>query len=168
MIRRIFLLPMMNEQIKQGLIYAMRLLSVSKKSETRIREKLKEKGYPEPVAEEVIRELKEKNILDDSKFAEEKVYWATHGNPLGKRRLRFELKKQGLSEQVVGEALDGITRAEERENALALAKTQADKLKSLEPERRKKRLYDFLIRRGFDYEICRDVITKLEKQVEND
>ena len=157
----------MDDQAKQGLIYAMRLLSISKKSEKRIREKLKEKGYSQNSIEEVTGELKTKGILDDLKFAKEKVYWAHHGNPVGKRRLKFELKKHGVKDSQITEALEDIDPASERDTAFSLAKTQAEKLKALSPIQRKKRLYDFLARRGFDYEICREIVTSLDKRIEN-
>ena len=158
----------MDEQTKQGLIYAMRLLAISKKSEVQIREKLAGKGYSANAITQVIGELKSNGILDDLKFAKEKIYWATHGNLIGKRRLEFELRRKGIKKDTIAEALQEFSVAEERERAFSLAKIQADKLKAIAPLQKRKRLYDFLIRRGFDYEICRDVIEEIGKNAQND
>ena len=157
----------MDEQIKQGLIYTMRLLAIARKSEKQIREKLKQKGYSAESSESVIQELKVKKILDDVGVAKEKVYWAIHGNPMGKRRVQFELQKKGIGKQVIAEALEGFNPEDERKAALDLAKTRAEKLTALAPIQRKKRLYDYLIRRGFGYDICGDVAAALAQNIEN-
>ena len=146
----------------------MRLLAISRKSETQLREKLEEKGYLASAIAEVISELKKNGILDDLKFAKERVYWAAHGNPIGKRRVQFELRKRGIAKNTIAEALEDFSVTAERDRALALAKAQAEKLKAVTPFKKRKRLYDFLMRRGFEYEICRDVIEKIGKNAENE
>lgn len=152
----------LEEQEKQGLIYCIRLLTMTKRSESNIRQKLKEKGYDEKVAERIATGLKAKKLLNDLEFAKAKVYWARHGNLIGKKRIAFDLRKKGLKTSVISEALQDYDPASEKTSALELAKNRYDKLKSLDPLKRKKRIYDFLARRGFDYEICREVISEIE------
>ena len=153
----------LGEQVKQGVLYAMRLLSIAKRSELDLKLKLKHKGYPEEAIQQVIHLLKEKKLLNDLEFAKHKVYWSQYGNPVGRNRIRLELRKKGLSEDNISEALQEWDPSSEKEKALLLAKTRFDKLKTLDPTKRKKRIYDFLVRRGFAYEISREVISELER-----
>ena len=47
-------------QKKQGVVYALRLLSIAKRTEFNIKSKLAEKGYPEEVRIAIVDELKVK------------------------------------------------------------------------------------------------------------
>lgn len=149
-------------RVKQGLIYTMRLLQISRRSEANIRAKLKEKGYEAEVANRVVELLKERRLLSDLALAKDFTYWATHGKLLGKRRIRLDLKKRGVGESSIADALEASEGRNERSLAMELARERHEKFKALEPLKRKKRLYDFLVRRGFDYDICRSVVNELE------
>ncbi len=157
-------------QIKQGLIYAMRLLTASKKSETLLRTKLLQKGFPPEAITEIIRVLVKEKYLDDLSLAKNMVYWAKNGRPIGRRRILMELKKKGIAGENADAAIQEYEPAAEKELAAQLAQEKFEKLKSAGLDRRKtcKRLYDLLVRKGFDYEICRSVISDLERRRDND
>jgi SOS response regulatory protein OraA/RecX len=38
----------------------------------------------------------------------------------------------------------------------------------LDPQKRKKRLYDFLVRKGYDFQIAQDILQKLSKEPADD
>jgi regulatory protein len=156
-------IPLQSEA-RQGLIYAMRLLSISKRSESDIVARLKRKGYQEDHVVQIIRYLKEKKLLDDVAFAKNFVYWAHHGNAIGSKRIRLQLRKKGVRGDAIEQAMEDHDRVHEKKSAFELAEMRYEKLKMLDPDKRKKRIYDFLVRRGFDYETCRNVVFQLESK----
>lgn len=158
-----------NPQFKQGYIYALRLLSISNRSSRDIRNRFREKGYSDEVADAVIRQLTETGILNEKKNVREMVQWAINGKHLGRKRIRVELKQKGFRENVIDEELENYLPEKEKEQARELAQNKIERLKKSDPQKRKKQVYDFLVRRGFDYETARETAImaneKLEKEL---
>lgn len=151
-------------QEKNGYLYAIRLLSVTKRSERELRKRLKEKGYQDSAIEKVVHVLKEQKYLNDLSLAKQQVEYSIFGNPKGRKRIRFELKHKGLSDTVIENALDSYDSQKELELATELAARKFEQMNDPDVLKRKKRVFDFLSRRGFDYEICRSVTAKLNQQ----
>ena len=150
-----------NPQFKQGYIYALRLLTASKKSEAELRERLARKGYPLEVAQQVTQELKTQGILSDQKMIEETIQWSSQTKRYGRRRIFMELKKRGIKPDAVEKALERYPKDLERKVATQLAKERWSKLEKVEFNKRRKRLYNFLINRGFDFELSRELASKI-------
>ena len=157
-----------NPQLKQGYIYAVRLLAASKKSERELLKRLSDKGYSEEIAEQVVEELKDQRILSDQKLAQETVHWAIQAKRYGRNRIALKLRKKGVPAWEITKELEQYPKALERETALALAEERWAKLKKIEPKKRKKRLYDFLVARGFDFEISREIVTQMQAEPNED
>ena len=151
-----------HDQIKQGYLYAVRLLAQSKRSEHELLRRLKNKGYLPEATAQIINELKSQGILSDKKLVQDTVDWSIKAKRYGRNRIFFELKKRGIREANIGKALEGYSRAEEQENARSLATERWIKLEKVEVKKRKKRLYDFLISRGFDFELARRLVEEME------
>ncbi len=150
-------------QFQQGHLYAIRLLTASKKSTSQLRKRLKDKGYRADVIQNVLDALNTQGILNDRKMVDESVQWAKQAKRYGKRRIALELKKKGIAEAVINESLVDYSKDEERETAKELAAVRWEKLSRLDPMKKKKRLYDFLISRGFDFEVVRETVDELNK-----
>ncbi len=157
-----------NPQFKQGYIYAVRLLAASKKSELELLKRLSDKGYPVEIVEQVVDELKTQGILSDQKLAQETVHWAIQAKRYGRNRIALKLRKKGVPAGEITKELEQYPKAIERETALAVAEEGWMKLKKVEPKKRKKRLYDFLINRGFDFEISREIVAQIQKESNED
>lgn len=150
-----------NPQFKQGYLYAVRLLAASKKSEAEISKRLLEKGYPREIVQQVLNRLKSQKLLSDQKLVEETIQSATQIKRYGRRRVAFELKKRGIATAQIETALQNYPKTIERETAYRLAEERWQKLKKVEHQKRKKRLYDFLLNRGFDFELAREVVNQM-------
>ncbi len=156
-------------QLKQGYLYAVRLLAMTKRSRKELAQKLKSKGYDAGIAGQILDRLQSQGILNDRALVQESVQRAVHEKRFGRRRISFELKRKGAGEAVIQRALSQYLPEEERANALALARAQWSKWSRVEPRKKKKRLYDFLAGRGFEYELVRDIVSQIEKTTdEND
>ena len=150
-------------QKKQALITSLKLLAATPKSRSQLSERLLEKGYEEDVVSEVLKELETQGVLNDKAFAENIKSRYVHAKPSGSRRIDFELKRRGISGKLRQEILGQMNPEEEFERAKELGYSKWQKLALLRPEQRKKRIYDFLIRRGFDYPLVRNIITEFER-----
>lgn len=109
----------------------------------------------------VIARMMELGYVDDEKFAEWWVDQRTAFKPKGNRLIQMELKAKGVPEPVIASVL--APRGTERLVALAkraVAKKMSvwSKLPALE---RKKKLYDHLGRRGFDWETIGKLIDEM-------
>ncbi len=155
-------------QFKQGYLYAVRLLTASKKSAKEVAKRLKDKGYESSVIETVVESLKTQGILNDRKMVDETVQWAKQAKRFGKRRVALELKKKGITQNIIDSALQNYSKEEERKTAYSLAEVRWQKIKNIESQKRKRRLFDFLINRGFDFELSREIINQLDSQKAND
>ena len=141
---------------------AYALLRMRPRSEFEIANRLKLKGYDEPVIEEVVSRLKQTGELDDEKFAMLWVESRMHRNPAGDVVLKYELREKGVSDSVIEATLsEKAKKYDEYEVAFNMAKERFGRFKKLDRQKAMKRVYDFLMRRGFKYDNIRKIIENL-------
>lgn len=97
---------------------AMSLLSKRPKTEKQIRDYLKEKGYIDPVIENVVEKLYNYKYLNDLEFA--KSFISFHSKKWGAKKIKFELKHTGVADEVAEEAFEEA--GSQKEEAYDLAK----------------------------------------------
>ena len=139
--------------------YAFRLLSYRSRSQKEILERLRNRGCPEPVINTIIKELKNTGLIDDKKFAimfaQDRLNFAKKG----KRIIFAELLRKGVPKPDVEEALKKIN------DETAVAKNLIEKYKKrytrLEPDKRRKKLYDLLLRRGFSFKVVEEIMEEI-------
>jgi len=148
---------MRKTKIDKAVAYAYRLFSIRPRSEKELRDRLFRKGFGSATVYEVISLLKEKNIIDDSKFARAWVESRMRTNPKGDMLLRKELRDKGVSAPIIEKALSE-KETEEGPLVLALARRKAESLKKLPEAKARKKLFDFLARKGFNFEIIEDIV----------
>jgi len=137
--------------------YAYRLLSLRPRSEKELKDRLFRKGFRGATARDVISSLKEKNVIDDSKFAKLWVQSRMRQSPKGDMLLRKELIGKGISRPAIDKALSEKTESEESA-CRHLAREKAKHLKDLPKEKARKRLFDYLARRGFSFSHAGDAV----------
>lgn len=143
------------------MITAMRFLAASPKSRKTLQGKLLEKGYPETIIQETLEELEKQHLLNDRQFANQVVSKFRFGTVSGRRKIAFELKKRGIPAVLGEEALTVYDREAEEAAAFEVAENKWGQGKKLPFLKRRKKVYDFLIRRGFDFQIAKDVVDRL-------
>lgn len=127
-------------------------------------QRLKQKGHRGFIIARVIDELEEKKFLDDRAFTKLWIGDRITLKPTGKSLLVRELKSKGVADAVIEEAFDEFRGAyDEYEIANPLALRKAERLKGIDEEKAKKRLLDFLSRRGFSY----NTIWRILKEIYN-
>lgn len=139
------------------------------RSEREIRERLGLKGYGETIIDDVIEGLKRTGEIDDERFAKFWVESRMHLNPVGDIVLRQELKEKGIGDSLIEAALDvKAATYDEYRVAFDMARERFGRLKKLDKSKAMKRLYDFLMRRGFKYENVQKILEDLTQHKNED
>ena len=138
---------------------ALRLLNIRPRTEHEMRSRLVEYGYSDEIIDSVSATLLEKNYLNDQQFAAEWIEDRTTFHPRGKRLLRIELMKKRVDEEEIQAALAALP--EEGQLVREAAKKYCGRLKELNEKIFKKKLYGFLVRRGFSYDDIKPVLDEV-------
>ncbi|MDK2820536.1 MAG: regulatory protein [Clostridia bacterium] len=141
--------------------YALRLLTFRQRSCQEMRLRLKQKGFIDEIINQTLEKLKDLNLLDDVRFAEDWASYRVNNHPMGGLRLKQELQQRGiepsLAEEVVAKVLTpGL------ELVLAEKLAQRYCLKNYNKNTNSKRLAQYLWQRGFNIDIIYQVITKID------
>lgn len=151
--------------IKKAKSYAFLLLRYRPRSAAEFREKLNKHGFSEDVINELTADFKKRGLLDDAKFAKMWIENRTNLKPTGKARLKQELAEKGVSEFDIEDAISAASGLDEAASAKALAIKKAGQLKGLDEVTAKRRLYGYLQRRGFSF----DIVSKAVREaIENE
>lgn len=145
----------------KALEYGVKLLSIVKRTKKQLCRRLLEKGFDEDIVRKVTKTLETRGIIDDREFALRFVQEKQAVHPLGRRRLEHELRSKGLEDKDIETVLSGIDETAEQEGALSLAQLKAGALGKIPLVRKRKKIYDFLIRRGFSFDLAREIIDKI-------
>lgn len=86
---------------------ALRAVEKSYKTEKEIINKLIEKGYSDKNINRVIRFLKEYDFINDCKYVE--LYVDEKIKKRGRKRIKYELLKKGIEENIINDKLDNIS-----------------------------------------------------------
>jgi regulatory protein len=146
------------EKAKQ---YAFLLLKFRLRSKKEIYQRLKKKKFDLQTIEKTISFLKDKGFIDDDYFAKAWIE-SRLKKPLGLKRLKQELKLKGIDNQIIERQIQQIKKNYSEEDVvLEIACKKMEKLKGVEPQKAKRRLFSYLLRRGFSSDIVMDVLNQL-------
>jgi regulatory protein len=137
---------------------AMLFLSYRARSEDEIRKNLRKHEVPEVIIEETLERLRRDHLADDGQFAQMWVENRTTFRPRSKRALTVEMKQKGLPEGAIRSALEAV---DDEALAYEAAVKKARRLEGFEWIDFRKKLSEFLARRGFSYSIIAPVVTKV-------
>lgn len=126
-----------------------------------VKEKLYSYGVFRDDADEIISKLIEENYLNEERFASSFAGGRFRVKQWGKMKIKYELKQKGVSEYCIKRALQTIDLDEYE---TCLQKLADQKLKTLKSEKnifiKKRKLQDFLLQRGFENDLVREVVRK--------
>jgi len=146
--------------------YALLLLSFRERTRHEMEERLLRKKFPAPTAAMVVADLERVGLLDDERFARLYVQERVRLQPRAARLIGRELLKKGVSREIIDQAIGSeIGAGREEEMAVELARRASARLRGIEPEAAKRRLWAFLARRGFSPE---QIISALKAAGEKD
>lgn len=139
----------MDVETRKALDRALRALGHRAHSEQEIVDKLTRAGFDEHTIAQAMAALSQHRLTDDNAFADQ---WACARarRGMGPWRIAQELRHKGVSTEAIDKALEGF----DEENALERATGLAKKHLQRGDPRARKRAYDALVRRGFDFDMA--------------
>ncbi|GAB4468218.1 MAG: RecX family transcriptional regulator [Anaerolineae bacterium] len=144
---------------------ALHYLSYRQRSTAELRRYLLGKEFSEQAVETVIERLERAGLLDDAAFARLWIESRLQANPRGERALRHELRQKGIPETIIRAALADL---DQQEAAYRAAIQRASRYAGSDEATFRKRLGDFLLRRGFDFATARDAVERLWNELKHD
>lgn len=142
---------------------AYRCLTYRPRSRAEVEAKLREKGFDEAAIQSTLSGLVRLGYIDDEKFARLWAESRVRLRAFGRRRIDRELREKGIDPSIVREALDGVfTIDQEIDIAEKAAARKVKGMQCLDRETRRRRLAGFLERRGFPYDVIRNVVRKTD------
>jgi regulatory protein len=141
--------------------YAFILLKFRQRSAKEIIQRLKRKHFEDPVIKETVAFLKEHAFIDDTAFARAWVE-SRLKKPLGIRRIRQELRIKGIDNGIIERSIKELRPDYSEEEVVSrIAADKFNRLKGIEPQKAKQRIYSYLLRRGFSPDIISDTLSQL-------
>jgi regulatory protein len=144
--------------LKKALGVANLLLSFRPRSEQELKQKLLRKGYDTAMVAETMQYLKERRLVNDADFAR---FWAENRSafsPRSARMVQLELRQKGVAADVAEETSDEVNDA----SAAYLAGVKkAARLEISDYEEFRRRVGEYLRRRGFGYDVIDRSVKRL-------
>jgi regulatory protein len=140
---------------------ALNLLALRARSSRELRRQLVRKGEPADQVDAAIARLHVAGFLDDGAFARQFARSKAVGSGMSRRRIQQELGRRGVARQVGDDAIADVFEEEQLDERAVVEQAARKKLRSLEnvdAVTRKRRLYAFLARRGYDLDDIRRVM----------
>lgn len=150
------------EEQNKVINHALNLLSFRQRSEKEIFTALKRKGYEEFYIENAIDYCRNQKYLDDRAFAKAFIKDKLNINKLGGQRIKFELQKKGVSQEIIDEVLV-LDKDDQLEAAFKLAEKKLPSYKNDDRNAVYRKLSGFLQRKGYSFEIVSKVMREVLK-----
>lgn len=143
---------------------ALNYISYRSRTEKEVRRRLARDDYAGEVVDSVVEYLTQIGLLDDTTFAVAYAEGRFKTGGYGPRRVQYDLLRKGVARSAAEKAVDEVFS--ERDDVLATARDLAvrrwSRLAGEEDERkRRKKVYDYLIRRGYPNDIVRRILDEL-------
>lgn len=140
---------------------AYKFLGYKARSEKEVRDKLIKENYPQEIIDRIIELFKHYNYINDENYTKAYINNRIKFKPRAKRMLKYELVQKGVDNDIIENIIDN-SNIDETDIAINLLQKKLKNKKDIEPKE-KQRIYNYMLRRGFDYE----TINKAFKEVLN-
>lgn len=149
----------------------LRRLNAAPRTRKDLHDDLLGRGIPPEVADAVLDRFVEIGLIDDADYAELFVASRRRSRGTAKPVLRQELRRKGVPDAQIADALESITDEQEFERAVQLVHAKLPALARYDDQTRQRRLFGLLQRRGYQAGVAAAAIraaTDIDLQVEHD
>ncbi len=132
---------------KRAKLRAMYLLQKMDRTRWELERKLQESGYPPVAVERALEYVTSFHYIDDKRYVA--MYIESQKNKKGKARIKMELMRKGVSSEVIAEVFEETEdETDTKETIRSLIEKKCSNPTQMD-EKEKRKLYGFLLRRGF-------------------
>jgi regulatory protein len=149
---------------KSPLQYALNLLKLRDRTVGEIRDKMKQKGFEQAEIEVTINFLTEKGFLDDERFVTNFIRNKQQFGSAGKYKIKFKLEQLKVNRELINQKLAEVNPESEIERAKELAQNWLNKKQTVLPEKKYEKLGRFLVSKGFEIDIVKNVLHEALKK----
>lgn len=142
-------------------ILVLRRLDSAPRTRAELETYLRKRGVPDEAAAQVLDRFEEVGLIDDAAYAQGWVSSRHGSRGLGRRAVAAELRRKGVSADIVAAALEPIDEGQERERARALAVARLPQVLGLPYPTQVRRLMGALTRRGYDVAMASEVVRQV-------
>jgi regulatory protein len=140
---------------------ALDLLAVRSRASGELATRLKQRGAVAADVGWVIERLTAQGYLDDAAWARQLAESRAVARGASRRAIRNELQRKGISPEVARTAIEDVDEQvglDEQGTATAIAHRRLRSLQSVDVPTRRRRLYAFLARRGYEPDVINTAI----------
>ena len=142
---------------------ALKTIERTYKSEKELAQKLALKGYDDHIINRTINFMKEYNLLNDNNYAT--MYVKDKSRNIGKKKIKYTLLQKGIDEEIIESELEKINNDEVKAIVyeMALKKYKVFSKRENDNYKLTQKLYRFLMGKGYDYDLIKDVVKSIVK-----
>ena len=123
--------------------------------------KLKNWDLSEPEKEDVLESLQKEGFINETRYAETYCREKFRINKWGKVKLRYMLKQKQIPEKIIVDAISLIDEEEYKEILINELHKKSTFFHGINQVTKKKKLLQFALQRGFEYEIIMAAINDM-------
>jgi regulatory protein len=143
---------------------ALDYLSYRPRSRSEVERHLGKHGASQAQIEAALDRLEQAGLLGDEEFARFWVENRERFRPRGPAALRYELRSKGVGQEAIEQALEAL---DPPESAYQAASKKARLLSGLDQATFSRKLVEYLVRRGFGYEVARETANRHWAELED-
>ena len=153
--------------VSRAMTEAHRLIDHRMRTRRELAVRLRSKGRPDEVIDQVLDRLEHAGLIDDGRFARSWIDERLRRRPAGLSLLRRELRQKGIDAEVVDAALEeSASREGESERAYEALRRQSHRYARLDRDAAHRRMVAFLGRRGFGQAVIYQVVHRVLDETE--
>lgn len=138
------IVPVLQKRVRERIVF---ILKARDKTEKELREKLLQGGYPNDIVDYGLSWAKQHNFINDARYLE--YYVDVRSGKMSERKLRFDLKIKGFSDEAIEDAVSASDMDEESQINRLLKKKGYD---AKETQREvKAKILASIVRKGYAY-----------------
>jgi regulatory protein len=136
---------------------ALNYLSYRPRSQSEVTRYLRRRGVSDNAIAAIVDRLERAGLVDDEEFAR---FWLENRErfrPRGLHALRYELREKGIDDKIIDRVLSAFDASA---SAYRAAAKKAQRLRHLDRMAFRRKLTAHLARRGFAYDVVREVVDR--------
>jgi regulatory protein len=94
--------------------------------------------------------LDEKGYINNAEFAWKFAHDKFEFNKWGPQKIQLELVKKGVSKKDIATALDSVSKDDQVSKMNSIFEKSVSKFLRTDPSKRRKKIFDFFLRKGYD------------------
>ena len=154
-----------DDELKRGIHIATGFIAYRQRSEFEVTRRLRRASISDTVVPQVLSRLRDNGLIDDRAFAAAYTRDQMHLRSRGPARVRNGLLKLGVARDLIDEALkEAFAGQDPLQKAVEAGTKRWARLSDVEGRKRRKRVYDYLVRQGYPFDVARRAVDVIQKE----